>query len=147
MAAVTEPFEGEIVPAESSPTPVDTRAQLIEQCGQHQWRLHLNPETPDWVEVYCHRCPASLNDIWDGAIDNVYINLNEYRVSGGQHTATQVVDRRIDVMVRESKVMNKQSLDFYTELEVQVQFADVGIAAAESEVPEGTGTGWCAPSP
>lgn len=146
MVAVTEALEPDEILI--SLRDFASRQTLIDMCGQHSWRLHLNPETPDWVEIYCQKCPSSLNDVWAGAIGMVHIQIAEYTVVDGTHTATMLVDVPIDVYVRESKVMDRRTFEFVNELSVDIQFRAAALTAqATEEEAEGTGTGWCAPSP
>lgn len=145
-AQMDEVFEGEIVGAEVVHEP-STRRELIDQCvqlhGTHDWRLHLDPDTPQLVEVYCGNCPAQLHDVWPGAIRYLHLDVPGYRVVDGTHTAQTVTDVPIDVFIRESSSFSMQSMSFATEFEVQIQFKGTALPSGV----EPTGTGWCAPSP
>lgn len=144
-----EVYEGEIVePAkpDGGATIQPQRDALIERCvrlhGTHDWRLHLNPDTPDRVEVYCGNCPGQLDDVWAGATALLYLRLPEYIVSEGTHTAVAVVDQPINVFIRESITFNRQLMRLGTKMEI-----NVGLRGAALPSAEGHGTGWCAPSP
>jgi hypothetical protein len=145
-----EVFEGEIVERVSPDAATAIQPQrdaLIERCiqlhGTHDWRLHLHPDTPDLVEVYCGNCPASLEDVWEGATVLLYLQLPDYIVAEGTHTAKAVVDQPINVFIRESMSINRQLMRLGSEMEVQVGLRN-GAALPSAE---GRGTGWCAPSP
>jgi hypothetical protein len=143
-----EIYEGDIVSPGTEVVDVRTgaRQQLIDNCvqlnGTHDWRLHLNPDTPDVVEVYCGNCPAQLDDVWSGALRYLHLQLPGFSVVDGQHTATELVDQPLDIFIRESQQFDVGTMSFSSEFEVQAQLKGAALPTGE-----GTGTGWCAPSP
>lgn len=144
-----EVYEGEIVGSEVVVSQSAIRQELINRCtqvhGAHDWRLHLDPDTPNLVELYCGNCPAQLDDIWPGALAYLYMDTPAFRVVDGTHTARTLTDLPIHVYIRESARFSVKSMSFDTEFEVQVQFKGAALPSAQAQEP--SGTGWCAPSP
>lgn len=103
----------------------------------HAWYLHLDPDVPSWVIVRCATCQASLNDVWAGATDLIHMQMGDFTVADGQHTATRVISMPIDVRIKESVSFSSAS-GLSTTLSVFVTPNTPGIEQSP---------GWCAPSP
>lgn len=103
-----------------------SRQQRIAECRDHIWHLLLHPATPNRVQVYCYWCPASINDIWLGTTDQIYMEMGDFTVVAGTHTATHEVDMPIDIFRRESFIWRNGSL--HKEDAVQVQPLTTGIS-------------------
>lgn len=116
----------------------------------HVWCLVLYPELPNEVEVSCAVCDVSIETVWDGVIPYIHMEMGDFTVDGGRHTATRFVELPLDIFIRESFVYSLQEHDFVKEMEVQITPRLPELSATAEEVStkelEG-GTGWCAPSP
>jgi hypothetical protein len=72
------------------------------------------------------------------------MEMGDFTVADGQHTATRNVAMPLDIFIRESQKFDISTMSFSKELETRVTPRTIALES-KAQV-DSTGTGWCAPS-